>query len=202
MATVPEGDAIIAEEIAAATATAESDPAPSFKEPDAPNSDPAPDAPKRRGRPPGSKNATSGTRGRKSSAAKLDEIGEAFGTAIERAADVATYVVAVSPLAPEQKIVWYNDASIVKSPKGKEALVGSLRFACSRNSRIARFCESAIEASAYTGIGAAVVFGLIVPIAINHGLIKLPPQLAGMFDVGDSVPVEWEAEQATEATPE
>lgn len=176
--TTPEGDAIIAAALAEA---APPDPPPadvplgtgSAGESDAPT-----DAPKRRGRPPGSKNRTSGRRPR---AARLDDIESAADEAVKRGALLAAYVVSAAPIPPDRKVVWLGDTEIVGSPEGRKAIVGSLRFACERNPKIAAFCQRMIEASAYTGIGATVVFGLVLPIAMNHGLVKLPPQILAMM---------------------
>lgn len=184
--TTPEGEALIAAELAAA---ASSDPPPKdapFTESGSAGKSADEDKP-RRGRPPGSKNGSA--RPRRTRVTKLDEISEAAGTVIERGALLASFAVMRAPMAPERKMVWLEDASIVSSPRGKEALVGSLRFACEKNSRIANFCTSLIEASAYTGIGATVVFGLVLPIAINHGVFKnVPaPLLAMMQDDGSVV---------------
>lgn len=176
--TTPEGDAIIAAAIAEAAPPADPPPAdvPVTESPADPN---APtDAPKRRGRPPGSKNRVGGRRPR---AARLDDIASAADEAVKRGALLAAYIVSAAPIPPDRKVVWLNDTEIVASPQGREAIVGSLRFACDRNPKFAAFCQRMIEASAYTGIGATVVFGLVLPIAMNHGLVKLPPQIIAMM---------------------
>jgi hypothetical protein len=190
--TTPEGDALIADELARAAAengaAATSDPPPSdvplfagHRESAGESTDP----PKpRRGRPPGSKNTGAGRRSR---ASKIDEVCAAADVAVQRATLLASYVILQAPIPPERKPVYMEDAAIIGRPKGREALVGSLRFACERNSRIERFCTRMIEASAYTGIGATVVFGLVLPIALNHGLLRgLPPALTSMLADDDA----------------
>lgn len=191
--TTPEGDAIIAAAIAEATVP---DPPPA----DVPlgtgaagDSDASSDAPKRRGRPPGSKNRTSGRRPR---SARLDEIASAADVAVQRGALLAAYLVSVSPMPPDRKVVWLGDTEIVGSPQGREAIVGSLRFACDRNPKFAALCQRMIEASAYTGIGATVVFGLVLPIAMNHGLVKLPPNVLAMMQESATETPEDAAEEA------
>jgi hypothetical protein len=192
--TTPAGDALIADELARAAlengAASSSDSPADPPPPDVPLTaeEGTPDEPAkpRRGRPPGSKNTGAGRRSR---ASKLDEIASAADVAIQRGALLASYVILQAPIPPERKPVYMQDAAIIGAPRGREALVGSLRFACDRNARIEKFCLRMIEASAYTGIGAAVVFGLVLPIAVNHGVFRnVPPALLAMLNDDEEAP--------------
>lgn len=176
--TTPEGDAILAAE----TAPPKNDPPPKDVPPKIPDddtkTDPAPsgDAP-RRGRPPGSKNTR--TRGRST---RLDEIEAAARTTWDRVTQLAGFSIFANPaLPPHRKVVFLNDVEILRSDDGMDAVVGALRLACERNSKLEAAALRMIAASAYTGIGATVVFGLLLPIMTNHGVI--PPAIATMLGV-------------------
>lgn len=171
--TTPEGDAILKAETTP-------DPAPKDTPPkvddDKPNGDAAPseDRP-RRGRPKGSTN----TRGR---SARLGEIEASARVAWGRATQLAGFSIFANPaLPPQRKVVFLNDIEILRSDDGTDAVVGALRLACERNSKLEATCLRMIAASAYTGIGATVVFGLVLPILTNHGMI--PPAVAHMLGV-------------------
>lgn len=177
--TTPEGDAILAAETATPP---KNDPPPKDVPPktdkdDAADPPPAGDAPRRRGRPAGSKNTTRRGRG-----TRLDEIEASARVAWERVTQLAGFSIFANPaLPPARKVVWLNDMEILRSEDGVDAVVGALRLACERNSKIEAAALRMIAASAYTGIGATFVFGLALPIMTNHGVI--PPAIANMLGV-------------------
>lgn len=172
--STPEGDAILKAE------TTPADPPPADTPPKlddpTPDADPAPGADRpRRGRPRGSTN----TRGR---SARLAEIESGARTAWGRVTQLTGFSIFANPaLPPQRKVVFLNDIEILRSDDGTDAVVGALRLACERNSKLEATCLRMIAASAYTGIGATVVFGVVLPILTNHGMI--PPAVANMLGV-------------------
>lgn len=174
--TTPEGEAILKAET-----TPQNDPAPKDTPPPERDSEgdapPANDAP-RRGRPPGSKNVRSGSR----KSTRLGEIEAGARTAWGRTLSLVGFSVFSNPMfMPQQKVLYLNDVEILRSEDATNAVVGCLRLACERNSKLEAACLRMLAASAYTGIGATVVFGIVLPIMTNHGVIPAP--IASMLGV-------------------
>lgn len=164
----PEGDAILKAET---TPPPSDDPSPKDSAPRDTSDDPTPDEPKKRGRPRGSRNAS-----------KRATIEASARTFYDRATQLAGFSIFANPaLPPQRKVVFLNDVEILRSEDGANAVVGALMLAVERNSKLEATLLRMIAASAYTGIGATVVFGLMLPILTNHGMI--PPAVANMLGV-------------------